>query len=644
MQRGEKYCTDQMQEEKTRSQTHQDTTGIYVFSPIESPIIKDPAVELTGSEREASSVTTGIIHQSHERQSPTLDCLSRDDEVVYVKNQWKIGSIRPNSVDMGMAARPESFELEVHDLLEAVGALTLLASVDSNDCRKLIREDDTKDGTVRADPDHPPQLSRLYQNIHRMHSLIHNLTIENDAQTADLMRLHSEIQTKDERITKLELALKKLQERNQNLNHRSKSDRRRTRKLLEHYQDLVAAGHKKDHDLLVLQLQHHEQILLRERHGSTTSGDIPSFSLDGDSLTSIDDSMSSVAPTVYDDGIATLRLSRVRTATWPPLETGSESHHALGAIPTASEYSLFGTPEDFSNPMLDIDQNKKNQHHSSNSSTTQPVQSYTLDLLQPFELQFVALSVMGPTGEPQRVFAVCGYYGFDTALNVNPTLGASLLQINKGDLNSDWTTSELEQYIRDLGPRATMTFRNDNWSNDQKETLQKAIQEKERSHGERGPAMQAPAFLNPFARNRARSEPSVQSLRTQNVLNFLKLPGKPNSLDSGHRDTSEATAKTSGSKGDIANEEKKYVSSSSRDQINETSNSEDLRSAKEDDDIVQSNDALLGNVTVDQDKQFGKAMLDRPSHTADEENPVDAAGEMIISSIKHIGKLFHFKQ
>ena len=635
------------------------------FSGFNSFLPMDPLRENIHVETLSSQVHTEMVRQAEEPvESLTPNYENQTDEVPFVEQQWKLGNISPTYVGIDIAARDETPKLSIQDFLQALETLNDLASMDPDDCREMLLEGNSSDRfAVLASQ---PQLSRLYQNIHRMQSMLRNLNIENDTQTTDLLQAHATMRAKDERIAKLETVLMKLQRRNHRLNQRSQSLRNQARKLLHQFQEIVTSRNQKDNELLAIQLQHHEQVLLRERRVSNFSemDDLRESLPDGDSLTSIDDSLSSVTPSVYDDGIATLRISRVRTSTWPPLNLSSGNIEGTESLLTDAGYSGFKREDPVPDECSDLsssfsaEQPDRQNHHQSRPiamfTGNRPFQSYTLQFLQPFELQFVALSLAALRGEAETIFAVCGYSGFDAALNVKPTLGARLLQINKMDLNPDWTVKDLEQYIRDLGPQATMTFRNDNWLKDQKEVLQMAVQAHERLNRGSGRTMPASAFVNPFARNRSRSEPSVQqdSLRGKNVFSFLKLPGKtetsmnhiepdkPQRLEAYDRASSAATAKTSGSKAPNDCEQGKEMLSSM--QMAPPSASEDLSIFEGDRNTRGSKDTSNATIIDGPSIEFEKAMLDRPSYSAHAENPVDAAGEMIISSMKHMGKLFHF--
>lgn len=598
------------------------------------------------------SVSTNMVNPAEDRENLTLCCQDHIEEDAFLERQWKMGSISPQSVHVDLITRPEKSELHINDLLQAVDSLNALAAMDPEDYRHMLLEGG-KSWSCLASVDYQPQLLRLYQNIHRLHSMIGNLTAENDAQTVDLLQLYETIRRKDERMGQLEAAVTKLHKRNQKLKQRSQSDQSRAQKLVKLFKDVAATKHKNENDLLTLQLLHHEQILLRERNVSNYSDmdGLQDCILDGDSVVSFGESVSTATPSLYSDAIATVRISRVRSSTWPPLDMGS-----IDTVDTSKGTSTYpfcrvrGLPAtECSDPSVVLDgeeSDKAKQRQPQNPFAVllgpRHVQPYTLQLLHPYELQFVALLVTGSNGEEETAFAVCGYYGFEVALNVKPTLGARLLRVNKEDLNPDWTVHDLERHIRALGPTASMTFRNDSWPKNQRDILREAIQEHERlNHRVSIPGGTAPALVNPVARIRTQSDPCQKNkpLRGKHVLGFLNLPGrtskvkndlerdKPMTLQVCDRESSDATTKTSGFKTNEGSIEEKPFSRT----LNEIAQA----SKSEDEDGVTSDE-----VAMDMDNCEGStAMPNRCLPTASKANQVDA-GKMIKASLKQMGKLF----
>lgn len=83
------------------------------------------------------------------------------------------------------------------------------------------------------------------------------------------------------------------------------------------------------------------------------------------------------------------------------------------------------------------------------------------------------------------IFAVCGFEGFNTEINMKPTLGARLAKINGRTIDRDWT---LEKLYRDLegisnntkGGKTkpiVLTFRNEIWDKEQANRLSTAIRQ-----------------------------------------------------------------------------------------------------------------------------------------------------------------------
>mmetsp|Transcript_43463 Transcript_43463/g.105355 ORF Transcript_43463/g.105355 Transcript_43463/m.105355 type:complete len:877 (+) Transcript_43463:409-3039(+) len=139
------------------------------------------------------------------------------------------------------------------------------------------------------------------------------------------------------------------------------------------------------------------------------------------------------------------------------------------------------------------------------------VQPYTLRMVPPFEMQYVALSLPvspadrsdinpvthesvtcgeascvvedhgmvlsnGESSQPQSdfAFAVCGFNGFSQDFNCKPSLGARLLQINDKPVDPTWTIVDLQEALKCHG-RTKLTFRNDRWTKEQDQVLQAAI-------------------------------------------------------------------------------------------------------------------------------------------------------------------------
>jgi hypothetical protein len=338
--------------------------------------------------------------------------------------------------------------------------------------------------------------------------------------------------------------------------------------MIQQLQEFTAKATKRqqedDFTKLAMQIQHHEVVLNRQRTDSNFSDldGLQDFLPDTSSIASDLDAQST-SSSVFDDGIATLRISREPSEMYP--RPGqycvSESDNVvidpqhleeLGTISRRQQErdSACTTP-----PRI-LQSKQGNQNPFAKLLGPRTAHPYTLEFLEPCQLQFVALLVRLNNDDASLIyelenenfttaFAVCGYHGFDSALNVKPALGARLLQINKQDVDSTWTVQELEKHLRELGPRATMTFRNDSWSKTQKDTLQMAIQEQELLHPEASSSHQQINFVNPF--NRIRSQSSDSATRP-GIFGKWNFPGtnrssvdaeKPQSITSAFKEVSQ---------------------------------------------------------------------------------------------------------
>ena len=127
----------------------------------------------------------------------------------------------------------------------------------------------------------------------------------------------------------------------------------------------------------------------------------------------------------------------------------------------------------------------------------QKPQPYTLTFVRPYALQVAKIPLPAVTSAEdspyeshaasnQVAYAICGYHGLDTDINVKPTLGARLMCINGipiDDSGKEWSSVEaVESAILSHGRSISLTFRNDVWNRAQKERLQSAIHEQSMTH------------------------------------------------------------------------------------------------------------------------------------------------------------------
>jgi hypothetical protein len=488
-----------------------------------------------------------MVHREKEgAESPTLSCSSSSSEEELLKQHnsiqtttttTRIGRIIHEHEDedeedvmiengqFSSEAREEVLSPREQALLDAIESLNRLASMDSTKYQQRLVDNKLPPTTPSSRMPEHPSVSKLTQSIHRFHSMMLNVSRDYDQQTSEIVELQTQFDAKNQRIAKLEKAVSKLHSRNLKLQDRSQKDKSMATKLMEQVQKISnnAAKRKSDDEFyeLVNKVQQHEQVL-RERTDSNFSEsdglqDFDNRSVGGNSVTS-------TQSLVTDDGVATLKIQRERTLTWPNMCITTTTDDDVGAtakndVP-AEEATTAPSPKptDSNNPFAMF------------MMAPKIAQPYTLTLVAPFSLQFVILEVDDlPTAaintneetlvgtEPPSVapvkataFAVCGYHGFDSTDNFKPTLGARLLAINKEAVNPSWSVPELEAAMADQGKYTSLTFRNDAWNKNQKEALHLSVQEQERLH----PSQHVAA---PFLRIR------TQSGDRASILGFLNF-------------------------------------------------------------------------------------------------------------------------
>ena len=452
-------------------------------------------------------------------ESPTLRCSSSSEDEL--KCDSRLGRVLQEEEDNNaeeQEATTKRFSQE-ELLLRAMETLTRLAVLDSSQYQTRLREN-----SLPAIED-PALFSKLQESIHRFHSMVTNLTRENDQQTCEIIDLRNQVDTSQARIAKLEKAVTKLHRRNLKLKTKSRSDKSIARTLMEQVKTFTnkAEQRKQDEEFYRLadKVQQHEQYL-RDRSDSNFSGLDGLQDFDNKSV----ESSASGQSLVTDDGVATLRIEqprtttesqRERTFTWPNANISHQKNPTITDTHNESPLKNNGTSNPFAMMFL----------------APKVAQPYTLSFLHLFSLQFVSLQVnsepsttssttnndtsggMTPLLVTETAFAVCGYQGFDFNANVKPTLGARLLRINEESVTSSWSAEDLEKTIRALGGKASMTFRNDCWDKKQKEALNSAHR---KLHPKQGIEISVESFL----RKRTQSGDSIGKQPNQ-LLDFLNF-------------------------------------------------------------------------------------------------------------------------
>lgn len=385
---------------------------------------------------------------------------------------------------------------DIATLLQAVEAVTQLAAMDSVEYqRRLVNN--TVPSTNHS------HLHKLSQSIHRLQSTTDTLTTEYDRQTTEVVELQNQLNESQSKVIKLEKAVSKLYNRNTKLTKKCKKEKAFIRKLVEQLKQFQEKAKTRKDDAEFYQLadkvQQHEQILRQLRSDSSFS--------DLDSLVG---GMSTKFLGVTEDGIATVKIHRERTYTWPKLEDDEEKPSVIDLQEEADTWS--GT------------KTQSTQHFQMDSNpfvkflAPWQAQSYTLSLKPPCSLQFVAIptaSTASDDDQAEIAFCVCGFHGFDSSINSKPTLGARLLAINKEPVDPSWVIQDLEEKLQSISNTQHLTFQNNKWNDKQKELLDLAISEQKRLH----PKQQGENM--PFLRRRAQSNgddyhPVVGFLKFQN--------------------------------------------------------------------------------------------------------------------------------
>lgn len=202
-------------------------------------------------------------------------------------------------------ANPQQHDRE-ESLLYQIEILNVLASMDSIEYHQRLVENILP--TIQEQ-----ELSKLSLIIGRNHSLIQNLTNENDLQTKEILELQNQNQSLQNHIKELHRVVSKLHTQNLRLKKRRKSDKSVARRLVEQMKVFDAARMVRKEEKELKQLFQHEQFL---RDGSTSSTNFSEV----DGLQDFDngsmESSFSVRSLVTSEP-PTVRIHRQRTLTWP---------------------------------------------------------------------------------------------------------------------------------------------------------------------------------------------------------------------------------------------------------------------------------------------------------------------------------------
>lgn len=201
-------------------------------------------------------------------------------------------------------ANPQQHNRE-ESLLYQIEILNALASMDSIEYHQRLVENTLP--TIQEQ-----ELSKLSLIIGRNHSLIQNMTNENDLQTKEILELQNQNQSLQSHIKELHRVVSKLHSQNLRLKKRRKSDKSVARRLVEQMKvfDAVRMVRKEEKELK--QLFQHEQFL-RDGSNSSNFSEVDGFQdFDNGSM----ESSLSVRSLVTSEP-PTVRIHRQRTLTWP---------------------------------------------------------------------------------------------------------------------------------------------------------------------------------------------------------------------------------------------------------------------------------------------------------------------------------------
>lgn len=201
-------------------------------------------------------------------------------------------------------ANPQQHNRE-ESLLYQIEILNALASMDSIEYHQRLVENTLP--TIQEQ-----ELSKLSLIIGRNHSLIQNMTNENDLQTKEILELQNQNQSLQSHIKELHRVVSKLHSQNLRLKKRRKSDKSVARRLVEQMKVFDAARMVRKEEKELKQLFQHEQFL-RDGSNSSNFSEVDGFQdFDNGSM----ESSLSVRSLVTSEP-PTVRIHRQRTLTWP---------------------------------------------------------------------------------------------------------------------------------------------------------------------------------------------------------------------------------------------------------------------------------------------------------------------------------------
>lgn len=445
------------------------------------------------------------------------------------KNDLSLPVIDANS------SNEEGEQTKVEALLKAIQIMSRLASMDSSQYTATMTgsaQDASKGPFTESALTLQQQLDQLQrqwkleetfvptlvQQIHKLQAHVSHM--DSDAQQ-HLLEWQETSQThrKDQaRIQQLETAVHKLHAQKEKLKHKLQKQKQRRKSIVAKVKDYALSVKKEQQSqaqasIISHQLQSHERLLKLEQQQQQGGGGNRSRCSSRDTLFSDfdmglyhmdehdDSSVSSVSTAhslVTDEGIVTVRYhsedeTSTRASPLSHLYTHCSEHHhdytlhfpsgskiglQLHKVPLMKgllDQSLAGHESDDATGEAKSVKScpEGDARHSSSEPRSQTnKESSFLD------------NLLGKTKPPENndssetsvcAFLVCGEYGFDSQLNVRPTLGARLIKVN-GECVDTWTLEQIKEETHHNPRDFTMTFRNEPLNRQQREILSKAIQ------------------------------------------------------------------------------------------------------------------------------------------------------------------------
>jgi predicted nucleic acid-binding Zn-ribbon protein len=130
---------------------------------------------------------------------------------------------------------------------------------------------------------------------------------------------------------------------------------------------------------------------------------------------------------------------------------------------------------------------KENKNEKRSLGNTEVVEDHGIVQINDTSTRSLSDGVSPDSGKSPCAFVVCGLNGFNSQINMKPTIGAQLTKINGNAVDEEWTLdtlyNELEQEsgTKNNAKQITLTFRNETWDNAQIRVINEAIVRVKRS-------------------------------------------------------------------------------------------------------------------------------------------------------------------